>query len=155
MTNQLPVPISRGKTTIATERTTPQIIVPSLIADLGEDASWRYAEFFSANISNPNTRRAYARACLRFLAWCDERGLTLTQIRPHDVATYIADDLAGASAPNVKQQLAAIRMLFDWLVIGQMMPSNPAASVRGPKYVVKTGKTLASGQPRLSVCSDA
>ena len=57
------------------------------------------------------------------------------------MATYIADDLAGASAPNVKQQLAAIRMLFDWLVVGQMMPSNPAASVRGPKYVVKTGKT--------------
>jgi site-specific recombinase XerD len=140
MTEQLPVPVSR-KTAIAKERTTPQIVSPSLIADLGEDASWRYAEFFSANISNLNTRRAYSRACLRFLAWCDERGLTLTQIRPHDVATYIADDLAGASAPNVKQQVAAIRMLFDWLVIGQMMPSNPAASVRGPKYVVKTGKT--------------
>ena len=140
MTEQLPVPVLR-KTAIAKERTTPQIVVPSLIADLGEDASWRYAEFFSANISNPNTRRAYARACLRFLAWCDEHGLTLTQIRPHDVATYIADDLASASAPNVKQQLAAIRMLFNWLVIGQMMPSNPAASVRGPKHVVKTGKT--------------
>jgi len=140
MTEQLPVPVER-KTAITKARTTPQIVVPALIADLGEQSSWRYAEFFSANISNPNTRRAYGRACLRFLNWCDERGLTLTQIRPHDVATYIADDLAGASAPNVKQQLAAIRMLFDWLVIGQMMPSNPAASVRGPKYVVKTGKT--------------
>ena len=115
--------------------------MPALIADLGEDASWRYTEFFSANISNPNTRRAYARACSRFLAWCDDRGLTLTQIRPHDVATYIAEDLAGASAPNVKQQPAAVRMMFDWLVVGQMMPSNPATSVRGPKYVVKTGKT--------------
>jgi len=41
----------------------------------------------------------------------------------------------------VKQQLAAGRLLFDWLVIGQVMPTNPAASVRGPKYVVKTGKT--------------
>jgi hypothetical protein len=61
--DQLPVPVSR-KTAISTERTTPQIIVPSLIADLGEDASWRYAEFFSANISNLNTRRAYARARL-------------------------------------------------------------------------------------------
>ena len=140
MSDQLPAPISR-KTAIAKARTTPQIVVPALIADLGEQSSWRYAEFFSANISNPNTRRAYSRACLRFLNWCDDRDLTLTQIRPHDVATYIADDLAGASAPNVKQQLAAIRMLFDWLVVGQMMPSNPAASVRGPKYVVKTGKT--------------
>ena len=41
----------------------------------------------------------------------------------------------------MKQQLAAIRMLFDWLVVGQVMPINPASSVRGPKHVVKTGKT--------------
>jgi integrase len=45
------------------------------------------------------------------------------------------------SAPSVKQQLAAIRMLFDWLVTGQIVPTNPAAAVRGPKHVVKTGKT--------------
>jgi site-specific recombinase XerD len=44
-------------------------------------------------------------------------------------------------APGVKQQLAAVRMLFDWLVTGQVMPMNPAAAVRGPKHVVKTGKT--------------
>ena len=45
------------------------------------------------------------------------------------------------SAPGVKQQLAAVRMLFNWLVVGQVMPNNPAAAVRGPKHVVKTGKT--------------
>ncbi len=32
-------------------------------------------------------------------------------------------------------------MLFDWLVAGQVVPTNPAAAVRGPKHVVKTGKT--------------
>jgi len=32
-------------------------------------------------------------------------------------------------------------MLFDWLIIGQVLPHNPAAAVRGPKHVVKTGKT--------------
>jgi site-specific recombinase XerC len=47
----------------------------------------------------------------------------------------------GLSKPSVKQHLAALRMLFDWLVVGQVLPSNPAAAVRGPKYVVKTGKT--------------
>ena len=41
----------------------------------------------------------------------------------------------------MKQQLAAVRMLFDWLVTGQVVPHNPAAAVRGPKHVVKTGKT--------------
>jgi site-specific recombinase XerC len=45
------------------------------------------------------------------------------------------------SKPTVKQHLAAIRMLFDWLVTGQVAATNPAHSVRGPKHVVKTGKT--------------
>jgi site-specific recombinase XerC len=44
-------------------------------------------------------------------------------------------------APGVKQQLAAVRMLFDWLITGQIVPMNPAVAVRGPKHVVKTGKT--------------
>jgi site-specific recombinase XerC len=46
-----------------------------------------------------------------------------------------------ASAPSVKQQLPAVRMMFDWLVVGQIMPANPASAVRGPKHVVKTGRT--------------
>ena len=116
-------------------------VVPALIASVGDQASWRYVEFFTANIRNPNTRRAYARACSGFLAWCDERGLTLAAIRPFDVAAYVEQSGREMSAPSVKQQLAAVRMLFDWLVVGQVMPSNPAASVRGPKHVVRTGKT--------------
>src|SRR6202142_4071754 len=116
-------------------------LVPALIADAGDPAAWRYVEFFTANIRNANTRRAYARACSRFFAWCDERGLTLTTIRPHDVATYIETLQQTHSAPDVKQQLAAVRMLFDWLITGQVIATNPAAAVRGPKHVVKTGKT--------------
>jgi hypothetical protein len=53
-------------------------LVPALIADAGDPAAWRYVDFFTANIRNPNTRRAYARACSRFFAWCEDRGLTLT-----------------------------------------------------------------------------
>ena len=71
----------------------------------------------------------------------ENRGLELTAIRPFDVAAYIAGLQDEAAAPSVKQELAAIRMLFDWLVVGQVMPVNPASSVRGPKHVVKTGKT--------------
>ena len=55
------------------------------------------------------------------------------------IAAYI-EQHPGA-APIVKQHLAAIRMLFDWLVVGQVIPMNPASSVRAPKYVVKRGKT--------------
>jgi len=110
-------------------------LVPVLIADAGDAAGWRYVEFFTANIGNPHTRRAYARACSRFFAWCETRGLTLTTIRPHDVATYIKALQETHSAPAVKQQLAAVRMLFDWLIIGQVASSNPASAVRGPKHM--------------------
>lgn len=116
-------------------------LIPALIAAAGEQAAWRYIDFFTSNIRNPNTRRAYARACGLFFAWCEERGLTLATIRSFDVASYIEARQQTHSAPDVKQQLAAIRMLFDWLITGQVVPFNPAAAVRGPKHVVKTGKT--------------
>ena len=45
------------------------------------------------------------------------------------------------SAPTVKQHLAAIRMLGDWLVVSQVLPVNPAAAVLGPTHVVTTGAT--------------
>jgi hypothetical protein len=64
-------------------------LIPSLIADAGDHAAWRYVEFFTANIRNPNTRRAYVRACSTFFAWCEERGLSLGTIRPYDVSLYI------------------------------------------------------------------
>jgi hypothetical protein len=41
---------------------------------------------------------------------------------------YITREIA---APSVKQRLAAIRHLSDWLVTGQIVPINPAGSVRG------------------------
>ncbi len=116
-------------------------LIPVLIADAGEAAAWRYVDFFTSNIRNPNTRRAYARACDRFFAWCDERGLSLPAIRPYDVSLYIETLQQTHSAPAVKQQLAAVRMLFNWLITGQVVPNNPAAAVRGPKHVVKTGVT--------------
>jgi site-specific recombinase XerD len=119
----------------------PAELVPSLIADAGETAAWRYIDYFTANIRNPNTRRAYTRACSQFFAWCDERGRSLATIRPFDVASYVEARQQTHSAPDVKQQLAAVRMLFDWLVTGQVVPTNPAAAVRGPKHVVKIGKT--------------
>src|SRR3954465_3011242 len=105
-------------------------VVPALIANLGDAAAWRYVEFFTANIRNVHTRRAYARACNRFFAWCEDRSLMPATIRPHDVGTYTEPLEPKVSAPSGKQQLAAIRMLFDWLVTGQIVPHNPASAVR-------------------------
>ncbi len=119
-----------------------QAVIPATIADAGDGAAHRFFEFFTANIRNPNTRRAYHRVALAFFAWTQERSLPLGSIRPPHVAAYVEEQLAnGQSRPSVKQALAALRMHFDWLVVGQVVPINPAASVRGPKHVVKVGKT--------------
>ena len=67
------------------------------------------------------------------------RGLGLAAVSPLHVAAYIRTH--PGSAPTVKQHLAAIRMLCDWLVVNQVLPVNPAAAVRGPKHVVTKGST--------------
>ena len=77
---------------------------------------------------------------MRFMNWCDDRQLELLHITPFAVAAYIEKMGREYAAPTVKQHLAAIRMLFDYLVVGQVLPMNPASSVRGPKHVVKKGK---------------
>ena len=98
-------------------------------------------EFFAARIRNRNTREAYARAVAKFSLWCENRNLSLSRITPLIVAAYIEDLGQRLTAPTIKQHLAAIRMLFDYLVTGQVIPMNPASAVRGPKYVIKKGKT--------------
>jgi site-specific recombinase XerD len=65
----------------------------------------------------------------------------IAAVQPLHVATWIEAQTRELAAPTVKQQLAAIRHLFDWLVVGQVVPVNPAASVRGPQHIVKAGKT--------------
>ena len=107
----------------------------------GPRAAERTLEFFTAQIRNPNTRAAYAKAVSQFFTWCEHHGLELGQISPFAVASYIEEAQTRYSAPTVKQHLAAIRQLFDYLVVGQVVPTNPASSVRGPKHVVKKGKT--------------
>jgi site-specific recombinase XerD len=140
--DQLPAIIEPSNTLPAIPARPGTFIVPALITDAGgEQAAWRYVEFSTANINNDHTRRAYARACSGFFAWCENHGLSLTSIRPFDVAAWVKELQDKHGAPGVKQQLAAVRMLFDWLVTGQVVPMNPAAAVRGPKHIVKTGKT--------------
>ena len=117
------------------------LLLPALIADAGDQAGKRFVEFFAATIRNGNTRRAYARACGDFFAWCEHHRLSLAAIEPVHVAAYIEAMTQAKSAPTTKQALAAIGMLFDYLVTGQIVPFNPAAAVRGPKHVVKRGKT--------------
>ena len=105
-------------------------------------AAQRVLEFFTAQINHDHTRKAYLNATRRFADWCAAHGLhQLDQVQAFHVAAFVKDLQEQFSPPTVKQHLAAIRMLFDWLVTGHIIEVNPAHAVRGPKYVVKKGKT--------------
>ncbi|MBX6315962.1 MAG: tyrosine-type recombinase/integrase [Isosphaeraceae bacterium] len=118
------------------------VALPEILAAAGEDAITRFVEYFTANIRNPHTRRAYLRNAVAFLRWCELRGIrSIGDVRPVTVAAYVESLQKTHSKPTVKQNLATIRTLFDWLVTGQVVPVNPAHAVRGPKHVVTKGKT--------------
>ena len=116
--------------------------VPTLVGVAGERASWRFLEFFTVNIRNKNTRAAYTQAAGSFLRWCEARGIRrIEDVQPVHVAGYIEELGRVRKAPTVKQHLACIRMLFDWLVTGQVIAANPAHAVRGPRHSVMKGAT--------------
>src|SRR4029077_8845797 len=123
--------------------------IPELIASAGPQVTEAYIDFFTSTIRNRNTRLAYARACWQFFDWCAAHGQELTTVRPFHVAAWI-EGFPG-SKPTIKQKLAAVRMLYDFLVVRQITPSNPAHSVRGPKYVVKKTRRP-SGVAKMPRC---
>ena len=136
------IPLKEPRSLAGLAAKLPAVFVPD------EKTAERFFGFFTANIRNRNTRRAYYKAAARFSEWCEGRGLPgLADVKPPHVAAYI-EGLAiarpegpGLSKPTVKQHLAALRMLFDWLVVGHVLDVNPAHAVRGPKYSQKKGKT--------------
>jgi len=120
----------------------PAFIIPTQISSAGGGATERFVEFFIATIRNPNTRRAYHRAVIRFFGWCDQMRIeTLNSLRPLHVATYIESLSQSHERATVKLHLAALRRLLDWLVTGGFIEINPATSVKGPALVMARGKT--------------
>jgi integrase/recombinase XerD len=117
-------------------RTLPALFVQT------DHAGRRFGEFFTVHLRNPHTRAAYWRAVQQFGRWAAAHGVTEPRhVQPVHVAAYLEYVLQQRSKPTAKQHLAALRMLFDWLVLGQVLPVNPAAAVRGPRYTVSKGKT--------------
>lgn len=116
--------------------------LPAIVTAAGAQASTSFLEFFVSHIRNSNTRRAYGRAVGDFMTWCGGAGVvSIAHVQPLHVAAWVEILTNSHSAPTAKQRLAAVRMLFDWLVVKQVVPVNPAASVRGPSHSVKRGKT--------------
>jgi site-specific recombinase XerD len=126
-------------------------VLPARLFAPTPKAARRVLEFFTAQINNDHTRKAYLNAARRFAEWCDAHDLDeLAQVQPFHVAAFVKELQRQFSAPTVKQHLAALRMLFDWLVTGHVLDTNPAHAVRGPRYVVTKGKTpvLAADEAR-------
>ena len=118
--------------------------LPHLVAEMGAAGRFAWEEFFQAGIRNAHTRAAYLLAVRRFLTWCEKQGIELRQVTPGHLGAYFNDH--PGSIPTKKQHLAAIRGLYDTLVLRHVAVLNPAASVRLERYQVIEGKT-----PEISV----
>lgn len=127
--------------------------LPAIVTTAGGAAVYAWDEFFTAGIRNPHTRRAYAHAVRRFLAWAERQSLEMVRLTPGQVGHYL-DGLA-YTVPTKKQHLAALRGFFDALVLRHVMILNPAASVRAERYTVVEGKTpeIAIDQARQLLAS--
>jgi len=115
--------------------------LPSVLQFAGQDVMRAFVTFFTDNIRNKNTRDAYFRNATGFFEWCERKGLAFADIESFHISAYVEQMLESKSDSTVKQHLASIKMLFDWMVIKQIVPRNPAAAVRGPKLVQRHGKT--------------
>src|SRR3954471_2626147 len=83
---------------------------PTLIIAAGDRAAYRFLEFFTAQIRNPHTRRAYVRTVGAFCAWLEAHGVpSIAAIGSIHVAAYVEELGHRQSTPTVKQHLAAIR----------------------------------------------
>jgi integrase len=121
---------------------TAGLVVPAIVAETHPDAGERFLEFFAATIRNPNTRAAYMNAVADFLRFEPVVRLgSLAEIRSIHVSLYIEAVGERFAPQTVKQRLAALRGLFDWLARHGVLETNPAAPVRGPSYTIKRGKT--------------
>ena len=128
----------------ASQALDPSRSVPAVLERAGANALFAADEFFAARISNPHTRRAYARVVRRFLAWCEDQGLELARVSPGLAGRFI-DELPGDTSTK-NQALAGLRHFFDTLVTRHAAPLNPFQSVRGRKHDTTDGKT-----PGLSI----
>ena len=125
-------------------------VVPAFIADGGERAGFAFIDFFTAQVRNRNTRAAYAVAIRSFCAWCDAQRLTLGTLRTHHVAAYIEFLSRSYSPPSVKQHLAAIRMLFDWLVVRQVVEVTRPLRCAAPSTSSRKARPRCSMPMRLA-----
>jgi site-specific recombinase XerD len=126
-----------------------------VVTNTGARAEDLTLSFFTANIENDNTRRAYGRALAHFLSWLHAKGVgRLDHVTAPIVAAYrehLSETRRRASSrsgrkkgrqpASVNLALAAMRSYFDYLIVGGVLTVNPARAVKGPREKVRGGKT--------------
>lgn len=87
--------------------------------------------FLEKSIGNEHTREAYNRAISYFQAWCSKQTLPLLQVRHRDMTQYVKELISHYSTASTRQHLAAIKSLYDWLMIRDILDANPVSAVIG------------------------
>src|SRR6202045_3174452 len=98
-----------------------------------------FLELLGARVRNPNTRSAYRVAWRSFLAFCSARQLELGKVKAYHVGSWL--DQHPGSRSTQRQHLAAVRLLFDSLMMRGVVEYNPAARARPPRLVRESSQT--------------
>jgi site-specific recombinase XerD len=98
-----------------------------------------FLELLGARVRNPNTRSAYRVAWRSFFAFCSARGLELESVKAYHVGAWL--DQHPASRSTQRQHLAAVRLLFDSLMMRGVVEYNPASRARPPRLVRESSHT--------------
>lgn len=139
--NSPPIPtlVAIGEGHLPLSPTAQHAEAPAIIRDAGPAAQFAFDEFLYGHLRNPHTRAAYGHAIRRFLAWCQQHQIDLVRITPRNVGECL--DAQPIATVTKKLHLAAIRRLFDFLVLRHAVILNPAATVRTERHQVIEGKT--------------
>lgn len=110
----------------------------------------RFLEFFAADIGSPHTRRrsSWPGAVAAAVP-------SIAAVQPVHAATWIEAAIRELSAPSVKQRLAAIHHLFDWLVTGQLVTSTLRGRCAGRATSQRRAKRRCLIPPKHGCCSTA
>jgi integrase/recombinase XerD len=128
-----------------------------LVTDTSESALAKTAETFlellGARVRNPNTRSAYRVAWRAFLAFCSARGLELESVKAYHVGSWLDQHLG--SRATQRQHLAAVRLLFDSLLMRGVVEYNPAARAKPPRLVRESSHTPVFKEAEIAAFLDS
>ena len=117
------------------------LVLPSVVAEAGEDAAKVTLEFFTARIANPGTRKIYGRAVWKFCRWCELHSVRLHEVTAPTVAAYLEQRQASIALVTVKVEASALRHWLDFLTERGVLKHIPASAVRTPRLVIDEGRT--------------